>query len=189
MRWLAYYYLRLTGWSFAGRLPDAPGFVVIGAPHTSNWDFLAFLAASHHFRFRPRYIGKASLFRPPFGRLMTRLGGIPVDRTSPQGLVDQVVGAMRSAPNSILVIAPEGTRSASGWRSGFYHIAAGAGVPIVCAAVDGERKVIEIAGSLMPSGDVSADFGRIAERGTHGELLVLAGTYARMHADWMAGTR
>ncbi len=164
MRRLAYWYLRLTGWTFAGRLPSATSYVVIGAPHTSNWDFLAFLAASHHFGFRPRFIGKASLFRPPVGWIMNRLGGIPVDRRATRGLVEQVVQGMKSDPDSVLVVAPEGTRHRSGgWKSGFYHIAAGAGVPIVCAAIDGLAKRVELSGTIHPSGDLQADFQLIAD--------------------------
>ncbi len=161
---LCYLYLRLTGWRFAGKAPDVPRFVVVGAPHTSNWDFAAFLAAAHHFSMPAYFIGKHTLFRPPFGWLMRRFRGIPVHRDSKQGLVAQVVDQMMSMDRMALLLAPEGSRSkGGGWRSGFYRIAIDAGVPIVCASVDSATRTVELAEAFMPSGDIEADMVLIAE--------------------------
>lgn len=133
-------------------------FVVVAAPHTSNWDFVIFLAMVHSVGIRARVIGKHTLVRWPFGGLMRRLGVIPVRRDTGQGLVEQVVAAFASEPSIALTITPEGTRRATPyWRSGFYHIAAAAGVPIVLGFIDGERKVAGLGPTLTPTGDVAAD--------------------------------
>ena len=107
MKWLAHRYLTLKGWSFEGELPDVPKMIVIGAPHTSNWDFILFLGALHHFRVRVQFIGKHTLFRWPFGWFFRALGGIPVDRSRPGGLVSQVADAMDATDQMILVMARE----------------------------------------------------------------------------------
>jgi 1-acyl-sn-glycerol-3-phosphate acyltransferase len=139
-------------------------FVVIAAPHTSNWDFLLFLAVVHHFGIRARVIGKASLVRWPFGSLMRRLGVIPVRRDAPQGLVDQVVATFGAVEDLALTIAPEGTRKwASHWHSGFYRIAVAAGVPIVLAFIDGDRSVAGLGPILEPTGDIEADMELIRD--------------------------
>lgn len=163
MKRLAYLWMRMTGWAFVGQMPPGDKFVVLGAPHTSNWDFVAFLAVAHHFRIPARFIGKHSLFRPPLGRLMRRLGGIPVRRDSGQGLVAQVAAEMAAAPRIGLVIAPEGTRGrGSGWRSGFYWIAQAAGVPIVCAFVDYATRTAGVLDTITPTGDLEGDLARLA---------------------------
>lgn len=158
MRWLAYRYLRLKGWSFEGRLPDVSKMIVIGAPHTTNWDFILFLGALHHFRIRATFIGKHTLFRWPFGWFFRALGGIPVDRSKPGGLVSQVVAAMESADHMILVIAPEGTRKAAPtWKSGFLKIAEAADVPVVLGGVDFSSRRLVIGPALRYDGN-SMDF-------------------------------
>ncbi len=158
MRWLAEKLMRLRGWRFAGERPSFDKFVAIGAPHTSNWDFMLFLSVVSHFRIRARAIGKHSLVRWPFGGLMRRLGIIPVERDSGQGLVEQMVDEFAAAESMALTIAPEGTRRAAEyWRSGFYHIAVAARVPIVCAYIDAENKVAGIGPTVHPTGDIEAD--------------------------------
>lgn len=137
MTWLADKLLRLKGWRFTGELPDLPKLIIIGAPHTSNWDFIIYLAALHHYRMKASFIGKHTLFRWPFGYFFRWLGGIPVDRSKPGGLVRQVVDAIERSERMILVMAPEGTRKAAPfWRSGFLQIAAKAELPIVLGYVD-----------------------------------------------------
>ncbi len=158
MRWLAEKLMRLRGWRFAGERPTVKKFVAIGAPHTSNWDFMLFLSVVSHFRIRARAIGKHSLVRWPFGGLMRRLGIIPVDRDSGQGLVGQMVEEFAAADTMALTIAPEGTRRAAEyWHSGFYRIAVAAEVPIVLAYIDGENKVAGIGPTVNPTGDIEAD--------------------------------
>lgn len=162
MRWLARWYFRLRGWEYAGGLPPSAKYVVIGAPHTSNWDFVLLLAATSHFGISAKVIGKHTLVKGPFGNLMRRLGIIPVERDSAQGLVGQMVEAFAQADSLALVMAPEGTRRAEPyWHSGFYHIAVTAGVPIVCARVDAANKVATIGPELEPSGDVTVDMDKI----------------------------
>ncbi len=162
MRWLARWWYRFRGWSIVGERPTEPKYVVIGAPHTSNNDFLVFLAAVSHFHLPARYIGKHTLFRWPFGGLMRRLGGIPVRRDTGQGLVEQVVAEFARVDEMALVIAPEGTRGrAEYWHSGFYRIAAGAHVPIVCGFVDYATKTFGLGPTIHPSGDVRVDMDQI----------------------------
>ncbi len=162
MRWFSRFVFWIRGWTYEGESPTFPKFVTIGAPHTSNSDFLAFLAVATHFRLPARYIGKHTLFRWPFGGLMRRLGGIPVRRGSGQGLVEQVVEAFERADRMALVIAPEGTRGrADYWKSGFYRIAVGAGVPIVCGFVDYATKTMGLGPTVHPTGDARADMAII----------------------------
>jgi 1-acyl-sn-glycerol-3-phosphate acyltransferase len=145
MRWLSYRIFTSLGWRIEGELPDVPKMVIIGAPHTSNWDFFLFLAALHHFRIKMRFLGKASLFRWPYGFMFRKVGGIPVDRSQSGGLVGQVKAAFDASDEMILVIAPEGTRhAADSWKSGFLEIAEGAEVPVVFAGVDGKHKLLVI---------------------------------------------
>jgi len=145
MRWLSHWIFRALGWRIEGALPDQSKFVIIGAPHTSNWDFFLFLAAMYHFDVRMSFLGKASLFRWPFGFMFEKVGGIPVDRSKAGGIVRQVKEAFDKAEKMILVIAPEGTRrAATKWKSGFVEIAARAEVPVVFAGVDGVNKTLVI---------------------------------------------
>jgi 1-acyl-sn-glycerol-3-phosphate acyltransferase len=159
---IVYRIFRLLGWRFEGGLPPDPKVIVIGAPHTSNWDFLAFMAAMGAFRIRPRYLGKHSLFRWPFGIFFRALGGIPVDRRKPGGVVGQVVEEFAGAERMVLVLAPEGTRgSAEKWKSGFIAIAKAAGVPVVPGVLDFGRKTIRLADPVRFEGDVNAFMDRI----------------------------
>ena len=145
MKWLSYRIFTALGWTVDGDIPDIPKMVIIGAPHTSNWDFFLFLAALHHFRIKVRFLGKASLFRWPFGFMFRRVGGVPVVRSHPGGLVRQVKAAFDETDEMILVIAPEGTRRAvDKWKSGFLEIAHDADVPVVFAGVDGANKRLTI---------------------------------------------
>lgn len=144
MKWLAEKYMTLTGWRFVGGPPAGePKYLIVGAPHTSNWDFVVFLGAMRHFAIRPRFLGKHTLFRGPFGWLFRRWGGIPVDRANPGGIVDDVRREFESNEEIALVIAPEGTRKAAPyWKSGFLKIAEATGAPIVPAGVDFATKTL-----------------------------------------------
>ena len=157
-------YLRIFGWRVEGRFPDAAKTVVIAAPHTSNWDLPLMLAIAWVLDVRPSWLGKQELFRRPFGWFMRRLGGVPVDRTARQNTVQQAVDRFGAVERLHLVIPPSGTRSrATHWRSGFYHIARGAGVPIVCAYLDYRTRVGGIGPAITPSGDIAADMARIRD--------------------------
>jgi len=135
---------------------------VIAAPHTSNWDLVLMLAVGFALVVWPSWLGKRELFRPPFGWLMRRLGGVPVDRSRRGNLVEQAAARLRAADRLLLVVPPSGTRSrAPHWRSGFYHIARGADVPIVCAFLDYARKVGGIGPVFVPTHDLGADMDRL----------------------------
>lgn len=161
MRRLGYWYMRLTGWKIRGEPPDAKKFVAIGWPHTSNWDYLLFLGVTHLFSVPARAIGKHTLVTGPFGWLF-RKAVIPIERDSGQGLVDAMVRVFDAADELAVVISPEGTRKRTEhWRSGFYHIAHAAGVPLVPAYIDWSHKVAVLGDPMMLTGDVRADMDRI----------------------------
>jgi 1-acyl-sn-glycerol-3-phosphate acyltransferase len=162
LHYLAKLLLRAVGWKVEGKLPDLPKFVLIGAPHTSNWDFVLFLAVIFDLRANVRFMGKSELFRKPFGVFFRWCGGIPVDRTKSNGLVEQMVQACEKSDRFILTITPEGTRhQVNEWRRGFYHIARNAGIPVVLAIVDGTKKVVTIGQIFNPTEDVEADMKMI----------------------------
>lgn len=166
--WLAYVVgrvlFRLLGWRIVGELPPLNKAVLVVAPHTSNWDFIVGLTGAWRCRLKFRWLGKHTLFRPPFGWLFRALGGLPVDRTAAQGLVAQLVTTFGERERLALVVPPSGTRKAGEyWKSGFYHIALGAGVPIVCVRADYARKEAKIGPPVYLEGNVSADMDRIRE--------------------------
>jgi len=157
-------WLRVFGWTVAGALPACPSAVVIAAPHTTNWDLPFMLAVAYALGVKPAWLGKRELFRWPFGWFMRWLGGVPVDRSGRNDLVSQVAERLRAGARLFLVVPPSGTRRrAEYWKSGFYHIARGADVPIVCSYLDYARKVGGIGLVLTPTGDVAADMDRIRE--------------------------
>ena len=154
--------LKATGWKLvtAGSMPRS--FVAIAAPHTSNWDFPYTLATAWCLRTEFKYLGKHTLFTGPFGWFFKAMGGIPVDRRAPQGLVSQVVQQFRDNPSLIVAVPPEGTRGrVSYWKSGFYHIAHGANVPIGLGYLDFGRRQCGIGGFIQPTGDLHADMDKI----------------------------
>jgi 1-acyl-sn-glycerol-3-phosphate acyltransferase len=147
-----------NGWTIAGALPPDPKFVIMGASHTSNWDFLVFLGAVQALGRKVHFIGKHSLFRRPLGGFMRALGGIPVDRSAPQDLVSQVVAEFDRHDEFILVIAPEGTRSRTiKWKTGYYQIALKAGVPIVAAGPDFPTRRGVFGPVIRPTGNYAED--------------------------------
>lgn len=136
-------YLRINGFRFVSdNLPaDLKKFVVVAAPHTSNFDFPLAKAAFYLMGMRVKFLAKKSLFQGFFGKLFYRWGGIPVDRSSKLNMVDQLKEQFEKLDELALVISPEGTRKAvDQWKSGFYHIAKGANVPIVCGYLDYQKK-------------------------------------------------
>jgi 1-acyl-sn-glycerol-3-phosphate acyltransferase len=150
--------LRLLRFRFEGQLPDVPRGVMIVAPHTSNWDFLLGLAARAALDLDAHWLGKHTIFRPPFGRLMHAMKGVPVDRTSPEKAIDTVTRAFDEREQLIIAIAPEGTRfRVERWKTGFYRFARAAGVPILPVAFDwGERRVWLLP-AFQPTGDYDKD--------------------------------
>jgi 1-acyl-sn-glycerol-3-phosphate acyltransferase len=162
--WTGRLLLPLFGWKTEGQLPDSPKWVCVVAWHTSNWDFFFGLLTSWVFRMHTSFLGKAPLFKGPFGWFFRAVGGIPVDRSRHNNMVAAAVDAFKTRPNLIFVIAPEGTRRKTDcWKSGFYQIALQAKVPIVLAYLDYGRKVGGLGPAIHPTGDVEADLAKIRE--------------------------
>ena len=155
-------YLRLFGWRVVGEMPDAPRFVAIAAPHTSYWDFPHMIAFGFATGQYIRFLMKHTLFEGPLGPLLRAMGGIPVDRRQPQGLVERVVEEMTKHDEVILVVAPEGTRFRGDyWKSGFYRLAEGARVPIGLGFLDYGRREVGYGPTLWPTGDLASDMERV----------------------------
>jgi 1-acyl-sn-glycerol-3-phosphate acyltransferase len=162
MRALGRGMMSAAGWSFEGAMPDEPKFVIIVAPHTSNWDFFVGLAALFALGFRISFMGKHTIFRWPLGIFMRWLGGIPVEREISRDRVHVTVDAFLRHEKLILVVAPEGTRKlVKEWKTGFYYVADGAHVPIVPVAFDFAGRVVGIAPPFMTTGDREADMVQI----------------------------
>lgn len=146
------------GWTSLGTVPSPQRFVLIAVPHTSNWDFPNFLGVTYALGIRTHFIAKASLFRWPMGGFMRQVGGVRLDRATAKDTVSQMIEEFARRDEFVLTIAPEGTRGAvSKWRTGFYQIALGAGVPIVCGYMDYARRVAGIGPVIHPTGDYEAD--------------------------------
>ena len=149
---------KLLGWQVEGTPPDLKKYVVIGAPHTSNWDFPLALGLAFHFEIRLFWLGKDALFRWPLGSLMRWLGGIAVNRATSHNLVEQAAETLRTCDEMVLGIPPEGTRQrVSHWKTGFYYIALQAQVPIALAFIDFKRKTTGFGPTFTPSGDLEKD--------------------------------
>jgi 1-acyl-sn-glycerol-3-phosphate acyltransferase len=149
-------------WRIEGEVPDLSKFVIAVAPHTSNWDFVVGAGAMFALDLRLTFIGKHTLFRWPQGALMRWMGGIPVDRSSPHGVVSDAVAAFERVDQRVLAIAPEGTRKrVERFRSGFLNIARGARVPVLLATLDWERRCVRLGPLFDPSQDLDADLRRV----------------------------
>ena len=154
--------LTVTGWKPEGAGPDSRHCVLIAAPHTSNWDFPYMLIFAAYFDLNINWMGKHGLFHPPFGWIMEALGGIPIVREHRENVVSAMARSLREHPELTLVVPAEGTRSRTDyWRSGFYHIALDAGVPIVMSYLDYTQKRGGFAPAFHPSGDVRKDMDHI----------------------------
>ena len=157
--------LRVLGWRVTGAFPNTPKFVAIVAPHTSNWDFVIGILAYLAIDIDASWLGKHSIFRWPFGPILRRVGGIPVVRSSSHNVVEQSIAEFNRREKLVLALAPEGTRRRVGsWRSGFYHIAIGAGVPIVTAALDFGNREVAVGPTYQLTGDYPADLALLASR-------------------------
>jgi 1-acyl-sn-glycerol-3-phosphate acyltransferase len=174
--WIGRFWMWLFGWDVVGQVPQGGKFVVIGAPHTSNWDFPFALAALYVFRLKISWLGKHTLFKAPIGSVMRWLGGIPIDRESQRGVVEQIVEQFRTSQQLVVVLAPSGTRKKRDhWKSGFYWIAHSAQVPLLCGYLDYYRKKACLGLSFLPTGNVKKDMDRIRDfyegiRGKNAEL-------------------
>lgn len=162
LHWFGRLVIWLFGWKVQAEPLPGKKFILIGAPHTSNLDFLLMLATSFVLRLRLFWMGKHTLFRAPFGWVARRLGGLPINRTAQHGVVNQIAQYMKKADELILVVAPAGTRKQTDhWKSGFYWIAVKSEVPLVCGYIDYGKKTVGLGMSFLPSGDVSTDMERI----------------------------
>jgi 1-acyl-sn-glycerol-3-phosphate acyltransferase len=158
LRAFARFVLKRMGWEVDGEVPLAKNYVLITAPHTSNWDLFYMLAIAKLVNVKVRWMGKHTLFTPPLGWATRRLGGIPIYRHLRNDVVQQMVERLTSGASLILAIPPKGTRGpAEYWKSGFYHIANIARVPIVMGYLDYAKRRGGIGPALVPSGDVKAD--------------------------------
>ena len=158
--------LAALGWRIEGEIPNVPRCVVIVAPHTSNWDFVIGLATLLALDLRVTWLGKHQIFRAPFGRLWRALGGVAVDRSAPEGVVEQAAAVLAPPRSTFLAVAPEGTRRKVGrWKSGFWRIARAAGVPIVPVAFDYRTRAVVFLGEpFTPTADYAADLAALQRR-------------------------
>jgi 1-acyl-sn-glycerol-3-phosphate acyltransferase len=153
--------LAAIGWKVEGEVPNLPKLVIGVAPHTSNWDFVVGVAAMFALDLRIEFLGKHTLFRGPLGAFMRWIGGIPVDRSNPQGVVDEAIAAFGRVEQRVLAIAPQGTRKRGArFKSGFLRIARGAGVPVVLAALDYGEHCVRFGPTFMPGADIEAERAR-----------------------------
>ena len=150
--------MRLTGWTFRGALPELPKYVIVVAPHTSNWDFPVGVAALFALDLDAHWFGKESLFRGPMGFALRLLGGRPVRRDTPDGVVAEIATAVAAAPRFVIALAPEGTRrQVDHWRTGFYRIAEAADIPIVAVSFDWRHREIGIHPPFRATGNLLDD--------------------------------
>jgi 1-acyl-sn-glycerol-3-phosphate acyltransferase len=156
--------LSLLGWQLEAKLPKEEKFVIIGAFHTSNWDFPIGILGMWALGLKANWVGKHTLFRGPLGPIFERMGGIPVDRSLHTGFIRRIAELYETRERMALTIAAEGTRSRTEhWKTGFYFIAVEAGVPIALGYLDWANKKLGIGATLYPSGDIKQDFQIIRE--------------------------
>jgi 1-acyl-sn-glycerol-3-phosphate acyltransferase len=162
MRWIALLVFKCAGWKAEGCKPDLARYVIIAAPHTSNWDFIYTLCLAFIYRFNPVIMMKDVWFRWPLGPLFRWLGALPIDRSRTNNVVAQSIAKFHQRDRLVLVVPPSGTRKrVLYWKTGFYHIANGAGVPIVLGFLDYRRKVGGFGPIVQPTGDIDADMATI----------------------------
>jgi 1-acyl-sn-glycerol-3-phosphate acyltransferase len=162
MRWTALMVFKCAGWKVEGEKPEAAKYVAIAAPHTSNWDFLYTLCLAFIYRINPRIMMKDAWFFWPLGPVLRWLGAMPVDRSKSKNVVGQSIDAFNRSDRMVLVVPPSGTRrKVTHWKSGFYHIANGAQVPIALGFLDYRRKRGGFGPTLVPTGDIHGDMGII----------------------------
>jgi 1-acyl-sn-glycerol-3-phosphate acyltransferase len=156
-------WLRVFGWRVEGSRPPVSKAVVVAYPHTSNWDLLFTLAISYSLDLEIHWLGKKAIFKPPFGRFMRWVGGVPVDRNKRTNMVDAVTDAIAPMDDILVIIPPEGTRAQAGrWKSGFYWVAVKSEIPIILGFLDYRRKCGGLGEVLSPSGDIEFDFEKIS---------------------------
>lgn len=161
-RFLARAFLAITGWKPSGVRPDVKQYVLIAAPHTSNWDFPYLIAFAEYFEIEISWVGKHTLFKGVMGPVMRTLGGIPVRRDRRSNLVSSLAELFDEYEELGLVVPAEGTRRrVEYWKSGFYHIARTANVPIVMSFLDYEKKLGGFGPAFHPSGELDRDMDAV----------------------------
>ncbi len=167
-KWL----LTALGWEIHANFPDVKKYVIIAAPHTSNWDFPLGIMAVKAVKLDVHWIGKHTIFHWPFGWFFRTLGGIPVDREHSLHLIQQIADLFENSEHLVFALAPEGTRSKTDhWKTGFYHIARTANVPIALGYLDFGKKQVGVHSTFYPGDDIEADFKVIREyyKNKHGK--------------------
>ncbi|MEN0062960.1 MAG: 1-acyl-sn-glycerol-3-phosphate acyltransferase [Myxococcota bacterium] len=160
--WIGRLWMNVFGWDVEEPGPQVPKGIIIATPHTSNWDLPHMLAAAFVYRIEVKWLGKHTLFQGPFGWFFTWLGGVPVDRTAPKGLVGQVADRLTEASKLLIAVPPSGTREKrDAWKSGFYWIAHTAQVPVICGYLDYTRRRANLGYTFVPTGDVKADMDKV----------------------------
>jgi 1-acyl-sn-glycerol-3-phosphate acyltransferase len=153
---------RIAGWKIVGQFPALPKWVGIVAPHTSNWDFFIMIGVKFITGAEGVFVGKHTIFRWPFKGLLRRLGGIPVNRSQKNHIVESLVAEFARREHMAFVSAPEGTRAyVPGFKTGFWAVATQAKVPVVMIGLDFQRKEVRIADPIALSGDLDQDLARI----------------------------
>lgn len=161
-RWLGRRMFARKGWQVTGDFPDVPKAIIIGVPHTSNMDGYYSIAAMFTLSLHASIMAKDSLFFWPLGWFFRWIGFIPIDRRSSQGVVEQSVARFAEFDQLMLVVAPEGTRGgAEKWKTGFYHIAHQAGVPIILGGIDYDKKELSFNGAFYTTGDIDGDLEKL----------------------------
>lgn len=174
MYWISYFLFKLFGWKW--EVPDVsktPKLLVVVVPHTSNWDFPIGVLLRPLIKLDIKFLGKSSLFKPPFGWIFRALGGYPVDRSGNVKFVDAVVRLLNSKDKFLIAMSPEGTRKkVDRLRSGFYYIALTANIPIMLCKFDWENKHVGFSEAFMPSGDYQKDLKILEDyfRGVKGKI-------------------
>lgn len=162
MQWIGRSLFRLMGWKIDYRLPDDPKMLIIFAPHTSNWDVIHALPATFVLGLKANWLVKSNIYIGPLKWLINWLGGVPIDRHKKENKVEMIARAIKEADQIVLGLSPEGTRSYTEyWRSGFYHIARMANIPIHFGFIDYPSKTIGAHPGFTPSGDIEADMQKI----------------------------
>lgn len=159
---IAAWLLKILGWTVHAEFPDTGKYVLIVAPHTSNWDFPLGILAKTALKLDARWMGKHTLFRGPAGWFFRALGGVPVRRDQALNMIQQMADLFADPGPMVLALAPEGTRTRKNhWKTGFYHIARAAQVPIAMAYLDYSRKEVGLGGTFYPGDDIAEVFHRI----------------------------
>lgn len=157
-RWMGGVFLKLIGWKLVGRMPDVPKFIILGVPHTSNWDAIAASAAMLASGFRYTFLIKKEWFFWPMGPIFRSIGGFAVDRGQGRGVVEQLTDLFEAADKVCVGIPPEGTRAkVARYKSGYLRAAYAANVPIFICAFNGPKKEVVLDRLMTLTGDLKTD--------------------------------